>query len=352
MRLLLTVFLLCLCVPALCFAPPPDAALQFMRSRAVLSGPTLPASALPAAERDPAGYDGRVFDVTASVGGTVAVGDTQTVLLSAGGTAVAARLPDNGQLDWLAAGESVRVLLRMDGTGTNAGLRVLDAAPAGDVAARERVAQTVARGASRGAYPSRGTGYVRPSASVYSPTYAAVNVPGLSARAQAVYAPYHDAVRRLGRSLSDAQVDTITFSILRFSDLYDLDPRLVVATIIAESGFDMSSTSRTGAAGLGQLMPDTARGLGVTDPYDPVQNIAASVHLLRGHLDSYGGAPAGAGVIPLNKIALCMAAYNAGPGAVRKYHGVPPYRETQRYVAKVAALYRQMLSPAERLALK
>ena len=350
MRVFSTLLLLCLCVPAVCSAPPPDAAVQFVRSRATLSGPALSAASLPAAERDPAGFDGRVFDVTASVGGTVAVGGTQTVLLSAGGTAVAARLPDNGRLNWLAAGESVRVLLRMDGAGTDAGLRVLDAAPAGDVAAREQSAQT--RGASRSSYPSRGTGYVRSSTPVSFPTYSAVNVPGLSARAQAVYAAYHDAVRRLGRSLSDAQVDTITFSILRFSDLYDLDPRLVVATIIAESGFDMGSTSRTGAAGLGQLMPDTARGLGVTDPYDPVQNIAASVHLLRGHLDSYGGAPAGAGVIPLSKIALCMAAYNAGPGAVKKYHGVPPYRETQRYVAKVAALYKQMLSPAEREALK
>ena len=107
--------------------------------------------------------------------------------------------------------------------------------------------------------------------------------------------------------------------------------RLVVAMMIAESGFDIYSTSRTGAMGLGQLMPETARGLGVTNAYDPVQNIAASVRLLRGHLDQYGG-----------QITLTMAAYNAGPGAVRKYHGVPPYRETQRYVAKVADLYRQL----------
>ena len=83
--------------------------------------------------------------------------------------------------------------------------------------------------------------------------------------------------------------------------------------------------------GLGQLMPETARGLGVTNAYDPIQNIGAAVHLLRGHLDQYGG-----------QIALTMAAYNAGPGAVHKYHGVPPYRETRRYVARVAALYRQL----------
>ena len=94
--------------------------------------------------------------------------------------------------------------------------------------------------------------------------------------------------------------------------------------------------------GLAQIMPDEARGLGVTNAYDPIQNIGAAVHLLRGHLDKYGGAPANAGVIPFNQIALTMAAYNAGPGAVHKYHGVPPYRETQRYVARITALYRQM----------
>ena len=112
--------------------------------------------------------------------------------------------------------------------------------------------------------------------------------------------------------------------------------------IIAESDFDVYSTSHSGAMGLCQLMPENAREFGISNAYDPVQNIGAAVHMLRGHLDSYGGAPANAGLIPFNQIALTMAAYNAGPGAVRKYHGVPPYRETQRYIKKVASLYRQM----------
>ena len=146
----------------------------------------------------------------------------------------------------------------------------------------------------------------------------------------------------MNRRLSEHDVDKITTSVLYFSDRYNIDPRLVVAMIIAESGFDLHSTSHTGAMGLGQLMPGTARGLGVTNAYDPIQNIAASAHILRGNLDKYGGAPADAGLIPFDRIALTMAAYNAGSGAVRKYHGVPPYRETQRYVAKVTALYKQM----------
>ena len=68
--------------------------------------------------------------------------------------------------------------------------------------------------------------------------------------------------------------------------------------IIAESDFNIFSTSRTGAKGLGQLMPATAEGLGIRDPYDPEQNIYAAARILRGHLDKYGGAPPGAGVIP------------------------------------------------------
>ena len=169
----------------------------------------------------------------------------------------------------------------------------------------------------------------------------------LSARALSIYAPYRRLVRRWNRRLSEADVDKITTSILYFSAINNVDPRLPVAMIIAESDFDLYSTSHTGAMGLSQLMPETARGMGVTNAYDPVQNIGAAVHILRGHLDSYGGAPANAGVISFSQIALTMAAYNAGPGAVRKYHGVPPYRETQRYIQRVASLYRQMCaSPA------
>lgn len=145
---------------------------------------------------------------------------------------------------------------------------------------------------------------------------------------------YKRAVAWFNPKLSDSQLTTIAQSVLGFSMRYGVDARLIMAVLAVESGFKIEATSRKGAMGLGQLMPATARGLGVTDAYDPVQNIAASVRLIRGHLEKYA-AKGG-----LEQLALALASYNAGSGAVRRYGGVPPYRETRNYIRKVAAWYR------------
>ena len=104
-------------------------------------------------------------------------------------------------------------------------------------------------------------------------------------------------------------------------------PELVRAVIQVESAFNPRARSHKGAMGLMQLMPDTAADLGVTNAYDPEQNIRGGVAYLRQLLDKFGG-----------NEELALAAYNAGPGAVTKYgDAVPPYRETQQYVDKVRA---------------
>jgi len=109
--------------------------------------------------------------------------------------------------------------------------------------------------------------------------------------------------------------------------LHQIGVDLVKAIIAVESEFDQFAVSSKGARGLMQLMPETARRFGVGDSFDARQNIFAGTQYLRMLLDQFGG-----------DVALALAAYNAGPNAVLRYGGIPPYRETRGYVQKVQAL--------------
>jgi soluble lytic murein transglycosylase-like protein len=106
---------------------------------------------------------------------------------------------------------------------------------------------------------------------------------------------------------------------------YDVDKKLVMAVIDVESGFNAAAVSPVGAQGLMQIMPETGKDLNLDDPFDPSDNIDAGIRYLRYLLDTF----------PDRRLAV--AAYNAGPNAVKKYGGIPPYAETQSYVQKVWA---------------
>lgn len=114
----------------------------------------------------------------------------------------------------------------------------------------------------------------------------------------------------------------------QISKKYDIDEKLVKAVIKQESGFNSKAKSKAGAMGLMQLMPATAKHLGVKDPYNPIQNVEGGVKYLKSMINKYHG-----------NIILALAAYNAGSGAVDKYGAVPPYTETQNYVKNILANY-------------
>jgi soluble lytic murein transglycosylase-like protein len=143
---------------------------------------------------------------------------------------------------------------------------------------------------------------------------------------------YNEGPAQRARRLSDRLVAIpeadIQIAIDRHSEAQSLDPKLVRAMIQVESGYNHRARSQKGAMGLMQLMPATASLYRVEDPYDPDENVRGGTRYLRYLVDKFSG-----------RLDLAVAAYNAGPGAVERYGGVPPYRETKDYVRRVLALY-------------
>jgi hypothetical protein len=156
---------------------------------------------------------------------------------------------------------------------------------------------------------------------------------------------WHDyfarVVRYFNPRLDQEKAGRIAYNILLQSTRWQVDPFLVVAVIAAESGFNPTAASPKGAMGLTQIMPETARSMGLTNPYNVEQNIYAGVRTIRGHLERNQTGN------PWEQFALALASYNAGSGAVRRYGGVPPFKETRTYIQRVYSIYKALRESAE-----
>jgi Transglycosylase SLT domain. len=139
---------------------------------------------------------------------------------------------------------------------------------------------------------------------------------------------YESVYPRLTQAEIQELMPRINAAIEKYSARFNVDPLLVRAVMKQESNFQPFALSTAGAMGLMQLMPDTASGLGVKDPYNIEENIRGGVQYLSFQLQNFN-----------NDLRLALAAYNAGPNAVRKYGGVPPYEETRNYVERVLKYY-------------
>jgi soluble lytic murein transglycosylase-like protein len=152
---------------------------------------------------------------------------------------------------------------------------------------------------------------------------------GPSRKARARAAKLDVTPRASGQKTKVRETTEYDKQIVISADKYKLPHELIRAVIVAESNFEPAAKSPVGAQGLMQLMPATAAELFVQDPWDPMQNIEGGTRYLRILANQFGG-----------DIVKTVAAYNAGPEAVKKHGGVPPYDETQGYVRKVIRLYR------------
>lgn len=148
---------------------------------------------------------------------------------------------------------------------------------------------------------------------------------------------YGNVLRTFNPTLSAAQSQDMATHVLLMSSYYSLDPRLLVAIVGVESSWHTGAISPAGAQGLGQLMPSTASGLGVVSA-DAYENLDGTARYLRRMVQQSNAADADA------RYRLALASYNAGPQAVARFGGVPPFAETQAYVAKVMTLWHNLKS--------
>lgn len=274
----------------------------------------------------------RVVEISGTIKGTFRVGDKGALMLDRGDGNT--EIVDCDEIpDWLAGNEiKARLLLKvtradeasemhLDLVGAAPESQVVDYDEAPTPAAAKRIVRRSRQLGSRHATRNfrRSSGPLPQSSQT------------------ATYAKF---IQERNPRLDADEATQIAQYLIGYSLEYGVDARLIVAMIMAESSFNPYATSRTGAQGLGQLMPGTASELGVDDSYDIEQNLSGMVRLMRSNLDKYRAKTGN----EEEAVRLAVAAYNAGGGAVDKYNGIPPYAETQNYVRKVTAWYAQLKS--------
>lgn len=290
----------------------------------------------------------QVFELQGSIQGTCKTGDT-TVLLFQRADGETQEVETKNLPEWLGqCNDPVRLIVRCFRPEKGAALRtvLLDAAPELDVLPveeaywREMAAKrkAVEAAKARTATP-KVRGYAASDSGIYGRIGGASRHASAPRRHWNISAPaevipvYASFIRGRNPRLDSGKATRIAQAVVGFSLRYQVDARLVMAMLIVESDFNPNAVSRSGAVGLGQLMPGTAKWMGVQNSYDTTENLYGMVKLLRTHMNQFR----------TNEVdPVVLAAYNAGEGAVRRHGGVPPYRETQAYVRRVIAIYQKL----------
>lgn len=324
-----------------------------------------PELSLEEVSRNPSAYSGRVVELEGTIPGLSPSSDGSTLLIFRTNGYGTLTLKMSVAPTWLQPGALIRALCIIATTPSDTlslglpEMEIIAVASATDIAAQEarwrgeqerreqarrqaameaeRQKQQALRAtlSSRSA-PTRVVNNAKKSIPV-----AGVRYDLLSSGARSVFPAYRNYIKRHNKRLTDTQADQITFAILFYSEELKMDPRLIVATVIAESDFKVHERSRAGAMGLIQLMPDEVERLKLSNPYDPIQNLAGGIWLLKERLNKYSRSSRFEDA-SLEHLILTLASYNAGEGAVKKYGGVPPYRETRGYVKRIMALYKEL----------
>jgi len=306
------------------------------------------------------GMEGKVVELQGEVAGSMARNGVRTIMLRVGDEMAVLRAGADIEVGPLRTGAMTSLLVKIERQESGNGVQLNVLATSKKVDAPPAPAQTttpvmidnsvivvppmtsmVLAPPSTGQSQSSQLSMAPPPASRQAPPRpeaprAATPSSGLAASGtlDSMKPAYQALVRRYNKKLTEAQVDEIATAIILAANENKMDPRFLAAIIAVESDFDIYCLSSSGAMGLGQLMPFNLKEARIRDPWNPTQNVTGTARLLRGHLNDYANRSDGT--------LLAVAAYNAGPGAVRRAgYKVPSGKQVQRYVWKVYYRYKE-----------